>query len=165
MQEIFDEWKANAKAKDEENFMFIRSMKFKSEKRVDKLAKALHEKAFEKIDCLKCGNCCRTMGPVWSEKDISKIGKHLELKPKQVKEEYLKKDEDNDWVLNSLPCPFLNQENNECTVYESRPKDCREFPHTQKSGFATRTYGHSQHTLVCPAVYYIVEEMKKNFRY
>ncbi len=69
-------------------------------------------------------------------------------------------EKDDRWITNTKPCPFLNIENNKCSIYEVRPKVCKEFPHTQKSGFATRKYVHSANTEVCPATYYILEEMK-----
>ena len=39
-------------------------------------------------------------------------------------------------VPKGLPCPFL-AEDGRCTVYEVRPRDCAEYPHTQKKGFPT----------------------------
>jgi Fe-S-cluster containining protein len=62
---------------------------------------------------------------------------------------------------NALPCPFLGEEN-KCKIYNARPKDCREFPHTNKPYFASRSFMHSSNTVVCPAVYYIIEKMKSH---
>ena len=58
-----------------------------------------------------------------------------------------------------MPCPFL-ADDGRCTIYEVRPKDCAEYPHTQKKGFASRTHLHADNTLVCPAVFWIVEELR-----
>lgn len=44
---------------------------------------------------------------------------------------YLRVDEDNDKVFKSMPCPFLG-EDNLCSIYDIRPKACREFPHTDR---------------------------------
>ncbi len=76
---------------------------------------------------------------------------------------YLKADEDGDLVLKTLPCPFLGTDNR-CTVYEVRPRDCAEYPHTQKKGFSSRTHGIANNSLTCPAVFYIIEQMRARRR-
>ena len=35
----------------------------------------LNEEAFEKIDCLKCANCCRNFSPRFKTPDIKRISK------------------------------------------------------------------------------------------
>jgi uncharacterized protein len=39
-----------------------------------------HEEAFEKIDCLQCGNCCKSFSPRFKAPDIKRIARHLQLK-------------------------------------------------------------------------------------
>ena len=112
---------------------------------------------------MKCGNCCKTSSPIIYENDIERIANFLDATPEQIQDKYLKVDEDGDWVLNTLPCPFL-KEDNHCQIYEARPTDCQEFPHTHKDDFASRSYQHSTNTITCPAVYYVVENMKDAVR-
>jgi len=159
-EEIFKHWKKYAEKEEENNYRFIRSLKFKNQKKVDSLAENLHKKAFNKIDCLDCGNCCKTSKPLIEEDDIKEISEFLNISRNQVISDYLEKDSDGDWTINILPCPFLNEADNKCKIYSARPKDCREFPHTNKKGFASRSFMHSANTIECPAVYYIVEQMK-----
>jgi len=109
MDEIIKDWKANAAKKMDENFLYIRSLKMKDAEKVDRMAKKLHEEAFEKIDCLKCGNCCRVLQPNLDKNDISNIAGYLDITTNEVKEKYLELDEDGDWRINALPCPFLNE--------------------------------------------------------
>ena len=45
--------------------------------------------------------------------------------------EFLQVDEDGDKVFKSMPCPFLGGDNL-CSIYDVRPKACREFPHTDR---------------------------------
>jgi len=163
MKEIIEDWKQNSEKRKEHNSQFIRSLKLKDPIKVDKLAKKVHEEAFNKIDCLQCGNCCKKSKPLLQEDDILNISKFLKMGVKKVKEKFMELDEDNDWTFNKLPCPFLSL-NNECKIYLSRPQDCREFPHTKKSGFASRSYQHRSNSLLCPATYYIVEKMKNIIR-
>jgi len=40
----------------------------------------LHEEAFEKIDCLKCANCCKKYSPRFKTPDIKRISRLLKLK-------------------------------------------------------------------------------------
>lgn len=131
---------------------------------VDKLIHGLHEQSFETIDCLECANCCTTTGPLLTDKDINRIAKHLKLKPVQFIYNYLKIDEDNDYVFNSMPCPFLGDDNY-CNIYEDRPKACREYPHTDRvnqQGILSIT---RKNVTLCPAVAQIfvqIEESKNS---
>ena len=160
MEEIIKDWRENAEKKEEETFYFIRSLKMLDSNKVDKNAKRLHEEAFTKIDCLSCGNCCKSIKPLITEKDKEKISAYMKLSIEEIELKYLELDSDNEWTVNNSPCPFLS-ENNECSIYEFRPEACRSFPHTHKDGFARRSYQHTFNTIHCPITYYIVEELKK----
>ena len=72
----------------------------------------LHEEVFACTDCLKCANCCSTTGPLFTDKDIGRIAKHLRIKPSEFTEKYLRIDEDKDYVLQQVPCAFLEEDNN-----------------------------------------------------
>ena len=91
----------------------------------------MHDEAFENIDCLTCANCCKTTSPIFYQRDIERLAKHFRIRPSEFIEQYLHIDEDNDYVLNTAPCPFLDSENY-CMVYDSRPTACREYPHTNR---------------------------------
>ena len=98
---------------------------------LDKHIHTLHQETFACIDCLECANCCTTTGPLFTDKDIARIAKHLGIKPSVFTQKYLRIDEDKDYVLQSVPCTFLNDDNR-CDIYEVRPKACREYPHTDR---------------------------------
>ena len=101
-----------ALAKDKENAhkKFFSLLKRKPPKQLDRIMAELHEREFEKTDCLACANCCKTTGPLFTEKDIVRIAKHLRMKPQAFTEQYLRIDEDRDRVLQELPCTFLGAE-------------------------------------------------------
>lgn len=126
---------------------------------VDEIFHQAHEKAFDCIDCLQCANCCKTTGPLFTNKDIERISAHLKLKPGTFSEQYLRIDEDNDYVLQNVPCAFLGADNY-CSIYEVRPKACREYPHTdmrnQKKLFPLTL----KNAEICPAVSNIMEQLK-----
>ena len=163
MQDIVDDWKANAERNFDRNFNFIHRLKMKSDRVVDRVAHRLHEEAFSIIDCTQCANCCKESSPLFRKSDVRRIAEHLGVTPDDFKAMYLKADEDGDLVPKTLPCPFLGTDNR-CTVYEVRPRDCAEYPHTQKKGFTYRTHGIASNSLTCPAVFYIVEQMRAKRR-
>ncbi len=153
------ELKQLSKSKEKENKKFFGKLKQRKPTDLDSVVSNLHDEAFEKIDCLQCANCCKTTSPIFYMKDIERVAKHLRMKPAVFIQQYLHIDEDRDYVLNSAPCPFLD-ENNYCTVYESRPAACREYPHTNARKFHRLFDITIKNTAVCPAVYEIVEKLK-----
>lgn len=119
--------------------------------RVDEAFAQAHEAVFEQMDCLQCANCCRTTSPLFREADIRQLARHLRMKEGDFVARYLHRDEDGDWVLNVAPCPFLGADNY-CSVYDHRPRACREYPHTDRKamhGILTLTLKNSE---ICPAV-------------
>lgn len=127
--------------------------------RVDKQFHELHEDAFNKIDCLECANCCRSLGPRITDTDIRRISVALKIKERDFIEKYLHLDEDKDFVFKQMPCPFLDAENY-CTIYENRPKACREYPHTDRKRVIQIADLTLKNASVCPAVFYILEGIK-----
>ena len=159
MDAIIKDWKQNAERHGERNFMFLHSLKMKDDRVVDRKAHRLHEEAFSIIDCTRCANCCKTSHPLLTEEDIQRIARHLGMDASAFQSQYLEDDEDGGLQMKGLPCPFLGADDR-CKIYEVRPADCVEYPHTDKEGFTCRTYGIADNSLVCPAVFYIVEQLR-----
>lgn len=149
-----------AKDKHNESKKYFDKLKKKPPKNLDYAMQELHDAEFARTDCLACANCCKTTGPLFTTADIERIAKHFRLKPQQFILQYLRIDEDNDYVLQSVPCTFLDGEN-KCMIYDVRPKACREFPHTDRKKFQQITNLTLKNVAICPAAYRIVEEMKK----
>ncbi len=149
-----------AQRKAGENKKFLQSLKKKDARQVDKEFHQAHEKVFEELDCLACGNCCRTTSPIFYQNDIERVGKALRMKPGDFIDTYLRVDDEDDYVLKSSPCPFLGADNH-CSVYQDRPKACREYPHTDRKKMVQIMDLTHKNTLVCPAVFEIVERLKK----
>lgn len=136
----------------------IRKLIILDSKKVDKYFHSLHKKEFDKINCLECANCCKTLGPLLTDKDISRLSKHLKLKSSVFVEKYLRIDEDNDYVFKSMPCPFL-QADNYCLVYDFRPKACKDYPHTDRKNILGILDICIKNTEICPAVENIFKEL------
>lgn len=130
---------------------------------LDVQVQAIHDDVFEHTDCLTCANCCKTTSPIFYERDIDRMAKALRLKPGQFIAQYLHKDEDDDYVLNMAPCPFLNADNT-CQMYAYRPTACREYPHTDRKRFHQILDLTLKNTFICPAAFAIVERLKKEIR-
>jgi Fe-S-cluster containining protein len=157
---IVADWQENAKKHDEENYRFLRSLKGRSFKKVDRIALELHQEAFSVVDCTKCANCCRTLRPVFSDDDIDRIAGHKGMARDEFIAAYLEPDDEQGrYRTTTTPCPFLG-EDNICTIYEVRPQECQEYPFTDKPDFPFRSIYHSCNAVVCPAVFYLVERMK-----
>lgn len=161
MQEELEGLPQRAKDSHKESKKFFTKLKKKPPKGLDRLMQELHDEEFSRTDCLECANCCKTTGPLFTNKDIERISKHLRLKPGQFIEQYLKMDEDNDYVLQEVPCPFLGSDNY-CSIYKVRPKACAEYPHTNRKNFHKISDLTLNNVAICPAAFRIVEEMKRN---
>ncbi len=149
-----------ARDKEKENKRFFQRLKKKPPKDLDETMQELHQAEFERTDCLTCANCCKTTGPLFTRADVERISRHFKMKASKFEEDYLRKDEEGDLVLQQLPCPFLGTDNY-CGIYEVRPKACREYPHTDRRRFEQLGKLTVKNTFICPAAYRIVEEMKK----
>ncbi|MFO8146465.1 MAG: YkgJ family cysteine cluster protein [Bacteroidota bacterium] len=163
MEEILKNLPEKAKDKHKENKKFFAKLQKRPPKHLDTQMKDLHEEEFARTNCLDCANCCKTTGPLFTNKDIERISKYFKLKPVQFIETYLRVDEDKDFVLQTVPCTFLGADNY-CSIYEVRPKACREYPHTDRKDFHKISKLTIENTFICPAAFNIVEEMKKRIK-
>ena len=154
-------YKNQAVLKQKERKKFLETLKKRPPKNLDYIVQDTHDEVFSKIDCLQCANCCKTTGPLFTEKDIERIAKHLRMKSVDFEQKFLRTDEENDKVLQDLPCWFLNSDNT-CSIYEVRPKACREFPHTDRKKIYQINHLTIKNTVICPAAFEFVEKMQKN---
>ncbi|MGM0946156.1 MAG: YkgJ family cysteine cluster protein [Bacteroidota bacterium] len=154
-QESTSDFPANKKLKDR-----LRRVK---PKKLDEDFAQLHEEVFDELDCLDCANCCKTTSPIFLQTDIDRLAKVFRMKSSEFLDEYLHRDEEGDFVLNSSPCPFLGTDN-KCLVYEDRPKACREYPHTNRKNIHGILALSLKNTLVCPAVHKIFQQIGKDYR-
>lgn len=145
-----------------ENQLLVKKLKKSKPKNLDDNTHAAHDDAFDKIDCLQCANCCKTTSPIFYDRDIDRLAKHLKMKPSAFVAQYLHLDEVGDYVLNAAPCPFLDYENY-CMVYESRPAACREYPHTNRKRFYQILDLSLKNTEICPAVATVFEALREKY--
>jgi Fe-S-cluster containining protein len=158
MNEEMKRWLERAKTEKKTNKKWFANQK--NNKKLDELFHEQHEQLFEQVDCLECANCCKTTSPIFRDVDINRIAQHLRIKPSLFTEKYLHIDEDGDWVLNQSPCSFLD-EDNKCSIYEYRPKACRDYPHTDRKNMSQIMDLTFRNTLVCPAVSKMVQNIQQ----
>lgn len=142
-----------------ENKKFFQNLSKKKPKNLDEQFHKLHTQTFKKIDCLDCANCCKTTSPIFRDVDIKRISKALKVKESQFIQNYLKMDEESDYVLKQSPCAFLGSDN-KCAIYDIRPLACREYPHTDRKNMHQILGITELNTLICPAVADIVENIR-----
>lgn len=145
---------------DKENKKLIAQLKRKNPRELDTLFHDAHDKAFSCIDCLQCANCCTTTGPLLTDTDIKRVSKHLRMKDADFVVEYVRVDEDGDQVFKSMPCPFLGADNY-CSIYEHRPKACKEYPHTDRTKQHQLLNLHLKNAGICPAVEEVLKEVSE----
>lgn len=139
-----------AAEKKEEIANCFKRLKKKRPKNLDTVFHELHNKAFEEINCIACANCCKTTSPIFRAVDIKRISKKIRLSEREFESRYLKNDDDGDWVLKVVPCPFLGSDNN-CSIYDFRPQACREYPHTNRKRIVQILDLTLKNTEICPA--------------
>jgi Fe-S-cluster containining protein len=139
---------------------FLTRLEKKTPRGLDKIVAQTEKEVWQEIDCLSCANCCKTMTPTYTPKDIKRIAAHLGMTADDFKKKWLTKERGSgDWMNKSTPCQFLNRKDNKCSIYEVRPVDCSGFPHLPKKRMKDYIHVHKQNVEYCPATYTLVEKM------
>jgi Fe-S-cluster containining protein len=128
---------------------------------LDSMAVAADLEMWKKVDCLSCANCCKTMSPTYNKQDLLRISAHIGMTVDEFKKKYLRKDRDGDWINRQQPCQFLNLEDNKCSIYAVRPRDCAGFPHHTKKRVVDYMHVFKQNIEYCPATYTVVKMLKE----
>jgi Fe-S-cluster containining protein len=149
----------NAEIKETENLLFRELLKQKDSNSIDDLVFRLNDEISLQVDCTQCGNCCRSLMINVDEVDATRLSKHLQLDKEDFYNRYVERSSQGSLaVMNAIPCHFLHE--NKCTVYEARPKECREFPGLHHPGFTKRLFTIFMHYGRCPIIYNVVERLK-----
>jgi hypothetical protein len=56
-------------------------------------------RSLKRLIVLRVRNCCKTTSPIFYQTDIERVAKSLRLKPGEFIDQYLRIDEDKDYVL------------------------------------------------------------------
>jgi uncharacterized protein len=146
----------------EENSRFrkhLRNHKY-NERRLRRIGQGIEEQ----IDCTTCANCCKVAYVPLLERDIEKLAKSFRMPVSKFKQQYVEtNEEDNCLVLKRTAdgCIFLS--GFDCTVYDSRPSNCVNFPHVVRGEgpISTRMWQFVDRASYCPIVYNSIEAFKE----
>jgi hypothetical protein len=155
-------WPKKAIIEKNSNRSFLTFLRSKEKSVVIYELKNHHQNVFSQTNCLSCANCCKTTPALLTKEDINRISRFLRIGASQFQKQYVIQDINNEYVFHSVPCVFL-QNDNTCKVYEVRPQACRRFPHTDEDDYIYHTKMNLENTIICPAAYKILEELKKVF--
>lgn len=127
---------------------------------LDKRIEVWEKEVWAQTDCLTCANCCKTMTPTYTPRDLKRISKHFGMSVTDFKKKWLYQERggSRDWMNKNTPCQFLNLKDNKCSIYAIRPVDCSGFPHLSKK-FSEFAHIHKQNVDSCPATFALVEKM------
>jgi uncharacterized protein len=140
---------------------FLTRIEKKDSKNLHLVTLEANELSWAKTDCMDCANCCKTMSPTYTQRDITRIAKFLGMTVSAFKKKWLYKDRVGDWLNKSQPCQFLDLKTNLCGIYEVRPGDCAGFPHHGKKKIKDYLHVYKQNVEFCPATYRLVEFMEE----
>lgn len=154
-QELLYNWQKKSSDRQKEYKKFLQRA---DKNKVLQLLPDLNEEAFSKIDCLQCAQCCKNYSPRFKTPDIKRISKCLKMKEGEFIDQYLKIDNEGDYVLKTTPCSFLGTDNR-CSIYEVRPSDCAKFPYTGEDIILKRPSLTIKNSSFCPIVYYVLERL------
>ncbi|NCU03479.1 MAG: YkgJ family cysteine cluster protein [Chitinophagaceae bacterium] len=154
-EDLLHNWEKKAAERQKD---YARFLKRAEKNKVLRQLPDLHEEAFEKVDCLQCANCCKNYSPRFKTPDIKRISKHLRMKEGEFIDQYLKLDNEGDYVVKTKPCPFLGADNY-CSIYDVRPSDCERFPYTDEDVILKRPQLTLKNSTFCPITYYVLENL------
>lgn len=138
-----------AEEKEQENLSFHLFLKEQDGEKVDTLVQRLKEEITPQIDCLDCGNCCRNLRPIAKNEVLRQFVDEADIE--KVK-----------YVM-SFPCSHLD--GNKCKIYTERPEECRSYPYLDMDGFVSRALGMIQNYKICPIVFNVIEDLKKELEW
>ncbi len=130
----------------------------------DRAIRKLEKEVWKETDCLSCANCCKTMTPTYTSKDMKRISGYFRITVAAFKKKWLKQERggSRDWMNKWTPCQFLDLETNLCKIYKIRPADCAGFPHLSKK-FKDYVHVHKQNVEYCPATFKLTEKLMTRF--
>ncbi len=156
--------KVLANRKEDENYRIRNYLKINADDiELDKQFKRLHEKYFKIYDCKKCRNCCKEIGTSMDEQEVANICNYLKIDKEKFISDNLK-EKYGEYSFKDHKCKFLD-ENNFCKIEKCLPRTCKEYPYTNKEERLFSLYSIIANASVCPVVYEILEELKKEYNF
>lgn len=126
---------------------------------LDAVVRQTTDEVWREFDCTTCANCCKVLQVVVDNADIRRLAERRGVSFRQFGRRYVRVGPDKTKYLASTPCMFLG-EDNRCTVYEDRPKACRDFPYLHDAGFRNHSLMMIENCATCPIVFNVWQRLK-----
>lgn len=154
---------AAAKRREKENLRFRTFLKNRADPdELDWEFARLHKELFSQYDCSRCRNCCRKYSVELSTDEIEAIAASFHKSAEEFSSEFLTLEGDEYTLV--APCRFLGEDGS-CLAEACKPKECRDFPYTDKPDRIASLYGVLEFAGVCPVVYELLERLKGIYRF
>jgi len=130
----------------------------------DKRFQILASEVQRHVDCTACANCCRHSVVSVTHSEVDRIASYLAAAPETVVRLYTDPDAGAPALRilknSGNACVFLD--GNLCTIYEARPKACRDFPHVAigSHSLGSRAASHDHWAALCPIIFNALESYK-----
>lgn len=158
-----DKIKDEAKKKEKENFEFRTYLKIHArEDDLDRKFAKLHKELFADYDCSSCRNCCRMYSGTIPAEDLEKDAEHLGITKEQFIDFFLEKNQYGGYCTKHAPCDFLQEDGN-CRLGDCRPKNCADYPYTDRPGRLSSMLSILDNAAICPVVFEMLERLKKEY--
>lgn len=150
------------KAEDARFLVYLKVHLPQSNRELDATVHALAETVSAAIDCTTCAHCCQTLQITVTHDDSERLATRLGLSTEAFEERYTTLSGQQTRHFTQSPCAFLGDDLR-CTVYEDRPKVCRDYPSLSKTHFRTRAWNVHESLAHCPIVFNVWDLLKRRY--
>jgi uncharacterized protein len=130
----------------------------------DRRLRRFGEEIEAQIDCTTCANCCRVSEVEITDRDIDKLAKFLGMTRDEFIRDSTQQAESGELILKRTEAGCVFLKDNLCTVYETRPQNCANFPHLVRGAGSidSRMWQFVDRVEYCPIVYNWMEKVKED---
>lgn len=77
-----------AEKNEEKNWRFRSFLKYRDDRRVDRIVHRLYHEISQDIDCTQCGNCCKKLKPLLTKKESKSLANFINVPEDKFLEHY-----------------------------------------------------------------------------
>ncbi len=151
------------KNNNDQNKACLNRLRSLSSKAFDEKIHSIARLVIDQIDCTKCGNCCKSSFVGIQKNEVSRIAGCFDITTEEFIQYHMAVEPDGEGgYLKTKPCPMYIEHH--CSIYEERPRSCKEYPGILNSQLKFRRHRILEEYGICPIVYHTIEMLKKDNR-